>query len=567
VKEITALPMILTLGALVVVHRSWLGRGASRGLPFALTLAAGVSALGAAFGVWGLVAAIVLAVIAVGHIRDGRIAPRPTLTMIGAGAIALLVAAWPTWIHVSGAIRIANNIATTSNGGNLHSSLRPSQVFGVWLVGTYKLSPIGGALQLTQAFIVLMGIAAVLGAVHLIRTRAYALAGWLACMLLAWLVVSQAVTTWAGAKTLVLSSPILVILAWAGVAALQSAPAWSAPPLGAALLASVIVAGIAISDALQYHNSYLAPTARYQELASVNSRFAGRGPALFTDYDEYSLYVLHDLDIGGPNFQSPPPALVETASYLHPVRLDRAPPRALLRYPLIVTRRNPTASPPPSAYRLLWQGSYYQVWGRRPGAPAAIAHVGLAGGGPAAQCARIGQLAQQAGRRASLVAAVAPELVRVPLAEAPHPETWAQDTIGGLVISTSGHVSAAFRIPRAGVWNVWVQGHMMSPLDLTLDGRPLESIAGQLSGDSLVPTAVPPLPVHLSAGVHRLSAARGEVALGPGHGPNSVIVDAVFLTPAQLEGEQMLTTVPAAGWRALCGRPYSWVELVPGLVA
>src|SRR3984893_1832631 len=169
VKELTALPMILTLGALVVVHRSWLGRGASRGLPFALTLAAGVSALGAAFGVWGLVAAIVLAVIAVGHIRDGRIAPRPTLAMSGAGAIALLVAAWPTWVHVSGAIRIANNIATTSNGGNLHSSLRPSQVFGVWLVGTYKLSPIGGALLLTQAFIVLMGIAAVLGAVQLIR--------------------------------------------------------------------------------------------------------------------------------------------------------------------------------------------------------------------------------------------------------------------------------------------------------------------------------------------------------------------------------------------------------------
>jgi hypothetical protein len=566
VKEITALPMILTLGALVLVHRQWLGRGASRGIPFALTLAAGVSSLGVAFGVWGVVAAVVLAVIVVGEIRDRRVAARPTLTMIAAAAIALLVAAWPTWAQVSGAIQVANNIATTGNSGNLHASLRPAQAFGVWLIGTYKLSPRGGALLLTQALIVLIGVGAVLGAVHLVRTRAYALAAWLGCMLLAWLLLSQAVTTWAGAKTLMLTSPVLVILAWAGVAALRSAPSWSAPPLGAALLASMIVAGILVSDALLYHNSYLAPTARYQELASVNARFAGRGPTLFTDYDEYSLYVLHDMDIGAPNFQNPPPTLMATAAYLHPVRLDRAPPQALLGYPLIVTRRDPTASRPASAYSLLWQGSYYQVWGRQPRAPAAIAHVALAGS-PATQCARIARLAQPAGQRARLVAAVAPEVVRVPLAEAPHPETWDQDPLGGLVMSTSGRVSAPFRVPTTGVWNLWVQGHIMSPVDLGLDGSPLESISGQLSGDSLVPSTVPPLPVHLTAGVHRLSAARGEVVLGPGHGPSSVVVDAVFLTPAQLETKQTLASVPTAGWRSLCGRRYYWVELLPNQVA
>ena len=62
-----------------------------------------------------------------------------------------------------------------------------------------------------------------------------------------------------------------------------------------------------------------------------------------------------------------------------PVDLDRIPPSALLAYPLIVTRADPAASRPPAAYRVLWQGRYYQVWGRRPGTPAALEHVALAG--------------------------------------------------------------------------------------------------------------------------------------------------------------------------------------------
>ncbi len=99
------------------------------------------------------------------------------------------------------------------------------------------------------------------------------------------------------------------------------------------------------SDALQYHASDLAPTARYQELATLDSRFAGKGPTLFTDFDEYSLYELRELDLGGPDFVYPPPALADAAGgYGEPVDLDRVAPGALLAYPLIITRRDPAAS-------------------------------------------------------------------------------------------------------------------------------------------------------------------------------------------------------------------------------
>ena len=45
----------------------------------------------------------------------------------------------------------------------------------------------------------------------------------------------------------------------------------------------------------------------FELLARLNTRFAGQGPTLFTDFDEYSLYVLRGLDVGGPDFVYPPP--------------------------------------------------------------------------------------------------------------------------------------------------------------------------------------------------------------------------------------------------------------------
>ena len=60
----------------------------------------------------------------------------------------------------------------------------------------------------------------------------------------------------------------------------------------------------------------------------------------------------------------PPAGLRLMAGHGYPVDLDRVPPAASCAYPLIVTRRDPTASDPPSAYRLVWQGTYYQVWAR-----------------------------------------------------------------------------------------------------------------------------------------------------------------------------------------------------------
>jgi hypothetical protein len=567
IKEITTLPMLLTLGVLVAEHRRWRDRAPVRAVPFVLALAAGVSALGLAFGAWALAAVAVLAVVLGGELRARRRRPRDVLALVTVAAVALLIVAWPTWAELSAALRVAGAIASTSNPGNLHTPLRLDQVLGSWLNGSYKLAPTGADLLATHVLIALALVMVVLGGVQLVRVRAHALAAWFALTLLASLVISQSVSTWADAKTLVLSSPLVVLLAWGGVAGLLSLPRPRLWRPVAALIGLALVGGVLASDALQYHSSSLAPTARYEQLASLDSRFGGRGPTLFTDFDEYSMYALRDLDVGGPDFVYPPPALASAAGgYGDPVDLNRVPPRALLAYPLIVTRRDPSAARPPAAYRLLWQGSYYQVWGRRKGAPAAVAHVALSGS-PAVQCARISSVARLADAGADadtgerLMASEAPALISISLRRAPHPRRWGRER-KGLVMSTPGRLSASFTLPTSGAWDVWVQGQIMPTVTLSVDGARVAAIAGQLDGNSLVPNTVPPIRLRLTAGQHRLWVTRSGFTLAPGDGGMAVL-DAVFLTPAAASPQGTLRAAAPARWQSLCGRSYQWVELVP----
>jgi hypothetical protein len=561
VKELAALAMILALGALVAGHERWLRGPPRRAIPFALVVAAGVSALGVGFGVWALVATVPLAVAVALDTRahaDQRSRLRlaaPALGVAIAGIAVLALAALPTWSHTGGSLHVAQAIASTSNPGNLHAPLKATQLFGIWLNGSYKLSPGGAALTLTRLLIALAGVAAVAGAVQAIRQRAYAIAGWIACSLVAWIVVTESVTTWGAAKALVLTAPIVLLLAWVGLAAAGRAPRGVART-GALVAAAALVAGVLASDVLQYRASNVAPTRRYNELGSLAARLHGSGPTLFTDFDEYAMYQLRHADIAGPDFVYPPPALAATAGgYGNPVRLDSAPPAALPAYPVIVTRRDPTLSRPPAAYRLQWQGAYYQVWRRTPLAPAALAHVAL-GGTPAQQCARIGALAGTGGR---LYAAPEPPVVAVPLARSSHPARWGHQR-GAIVMNRAGTLVARFELPAGGRWHVWIQGQLMPRVRFAVDGKALAVVSGQLSGNSLVPDTLPPITVPLAAGGHTLTITRGGATLAPGDG-GAAVLTAVLLTPAAAD-PTVLRSVASSSWRSLCGGRYRWVEVV-----
>ncbi|HXB16763.1 MAG TPA: hypothetical protein VNV44_13590 [Solirubrobacteraceae bacterium] len=556
IKEITTLPLLLACGCLVSRPQVWIGRGARGAVPLALLFAGGVSALGPAFGAWALASLIVLLPV----VLAGRsMPPRGNLLVAGlAGALVLLVAALPTWKHLGAALRVAGTIASTSNSGNLHEPLHSSQVLGVWLDGSYKLTPAGGVGRLSDILTAIVGFAVVLGAVNCVRRRAWGVGGWIAAMVLTWLVISRTLTTWASAKTLVLTSPAVMLAAWAGVALLRELRPRLVAIVAAGSVAAAIAVGVFVSDELQYNTANLAPTARYEELASVNRRFAGGGPTLFTDFDEYSLYELRELDVGTPNFAYFPPALASVAGgYGRPFTLDELPPAALSAYPLIVTRRDPAASRPPRAYRLVWQGTYYMVWRRERGTAAAVTHTRLSGTG-AQRCAAIADAARAAGSSGSLTGALAPRLVTVALARSRRPAGWGSAR-HGVVMKRAGTLRASFSIPATGGWDLWLRGRLMPRIGVGVDGRPVGSVAGQLSGNSLVSALAPPIKLHLIAGLHSLEIHRASPSLAPGD-RGAAVLTGVLLSPAAEPAAGTLVTLPSSAWRQLCPRSLQWVE-------
>jgi hypothetical protein len=324
----------------------------------------------------------------------------------------------------------------------------------------------------------------------------------------------------------------------------------------------VLAGGVLASDFLQYHDTNLAPTARYDELAAVGKRFAGRGPALFTDFDEYSLYELRDLDVGGPDFLYPPPRL-KTIDRGHGnvVDLTRERASALRAYPLIVTRRDPLAIRPPSAYRLLWQGVYYQVWGRRPGAPAAISRMRLTGRRIVA-CSRVRAIASVAAAHHAILYAARPaEAITVALSRAQRPRSWLLEGLWYLM-TMSGRLQTTVSLPHGGTWDVWMQGEFMRTVEILVDGRRVGSISGQTGGDAVVPETSSPTPVGVRAGRHTVTLELIGDGLGPGGG-SSDFLRSLFLTPAGAGASEPVSAVPPAHWRSLCGHRYVWIEAVP----
>ncbi len=559
IKEIVALGMILTLGALTVMHARWLWLRARGAIAFALVVTGGIAALGIGFGAWALASVLVLAVVAARELGAGRRRARDLLGAIVLAGAIVLVGALGTWTGLSNSVQVVKGIASTSNPGNLHAPLHLAQVFGTWLTGSYENAPAGALSAISYAIVALTLLAAVLGALRIFYLSESVLLGWIVATIAVGLGLQLLASTWVGAKALLITSPVILLLAWSGFAALRSARGRWALRM-APVLAAMLVGGIAVSDAMQYHSSNLAPTARYEELASLNRRFAGRGPVLYADFDEYALYALRDLDVSGLDFMYPPAGLRLAQGHGYPVDLDRVPPAALVRYPLILTRRDPTVSDPPSAYRLAWQGTYYQVWARREGAPAAIAHLGLDSASQV-KCTAVGRLARIAAAHGGrLVAAVPPELVSVEVAGAHHPQ-W-RYTHPGLVMSGAGELQSAFVLPRAGVWDVWLKGQLMPAVRVSVDGRSIGSLGGQLDGNPHNPDALTPLRVRLSAGYHRLTIARGNPLLAPGEG-GWAILHGVFLTPAGAPDVDRLYVTPPASWRELCGKRLDWIEVVP----
>jgi hypothetical protein len=563
IKEITALPEIALMGALMTNARELTARvGLRAALPFAIAAAATLDAVGLAGSPWVALFAAGWLGFAVPFARWREL--RPLLVAGCALVVAVVVLALPVVGPFSRSLSLAkavssSNATAVSDPGNLLRPLKFIQTLGVWLGETHRLEP----RYVNQTYL-LMGVMIVcvaLGVAWLVRRRAWGVIAVVAGSLIAYYFLHRHATEWTNAKLLVILSPIVVFVGMVGALGLMQ----SRRVEGLVLTIAAVV-GVAGSDALLYHGTNLAPTARYQQLLAVGDRFRGTGPTLVTDFDEYAIYALRNAGVDGPAFAYSGafefvPGVGK--AYGHSYDLDSLALPTVERFQTIVMRRSPGSSRPPSNFYLASQGRYYSVW-RRSG-PAPLVHLGAGAGGlwqPAAvlPCRQIRAAAAQAQRAgASLAFSARPENAFADLATAAHTPAVAlsSDAEGRPQLAFGGpaRVETPFYMQAPGNYAVWLGGDVDRPLKVEIDGHTVGAPAAQSGGDG---TAIYVATVALGRGRHTMRLVRGGGDLRPDDA-GSTVIDGFILEPAGAERERVQRIAPSA-WRSLCGRSLDWLE-------
>ena len=479
VKELATLWIVALFTALAV------GRYV---VPLAVAAAAGVAAIGVAVAAWlGPVLLVALWLVARTPPRDHR---RTAGIALGF-ALLLGLLSLPTLLDLGDYLDVTESVVTASEEfGNLLRPLSLAQVAGVWLNGDYRLLPEAASgidkLELTYA---LIGVAVASGALAiawLVRRRALGPLLFFAVSLIALAYVTRKGSPWADAKALAIASPAVLLMAALGPLALEARGA----RLEALALGAVLAGAVLASNALVYHEVSLAPRERLAELDDVAERTAGRGPLLYTEFEEYAKHFLRDSDPVGASESAavagltPATSAGTQAAFGYPVEVSELRPEDVERFRTLVLRREPTADAPPPVFRRVWSGRYYEIWSR--------------GGGGGTEDSACREMELRTARR-------------------PLPAGWSRRTDDPTLVQTvgPGDVTGSVEVERAARYEVWLRGSFGRAVDVRIDDRGAGSARDELSqpGNWLELGSV-----QLGAGRHRVELARGGGNLAPGNG-------------------------------------------------
>jgi hypothetical protein len=523
-------------------------------VPLAVAASAAIAVIGLAAIVW--LGPLLLAGLWIVARRPGA-AWRGVAAMAAAFAAFLCVLSIPTLVDSGEYVDVAAEVVTTeSELGNLFNPLKLPQVVGIWLTGDFRLNPSSAGRVVTIALLAVAVVSAALGAVWLLRRRATGPLLFLASSLIALAYVTRAGSPWADAKGLAIAAPAVLMTVTFGFVALESR-GLRVPALA---VAGLVAAGVLGSNAAIYHDVSLAPADRLTELGEVGERAAGRGPLLYTEFEEFAKYFLRDADPVGAAEGFVVPGL-------SPATLDGGRPRFgqeadllamnvadVERFEAIVVRRSPAGVPPPAGYGLVWSGRYYELWIKDRSRLTSVAQEPLHGDAGPEDCRRLRALAAQVARQdGSVSGAPAPPAVELATARQDDlPDAWLRFKESPDLVRTigSGSVSGELELPRGGRHEIWLRGSFGRSVDISIDGRRVASVEDELSQ----PAGWIELgTVALGPGRHNVTLSRGGASLAPGSGDGPRTMGSLVLRAAPSGARQVV--VPADGWQRLCRRP------------
>ena len=484
--------------------------------------------------------------------------------------------------------------------GNLLAPLRAIQIAGIWPAGDFRDVVAAPSLFAAPAalprygFAYLVFVAGGGGVVWSLWRRSPGLAIYVAVavvgVLWPW---SESITPWLIAKALAISSPAILLAGLVGGAMLfRQERVWAL--VAGAMVLVAIAAGVLWSNWLQYRNVSLAPRDQLSELQTIGDKLAGRGPTFINEYQIYA--DRHFLRAGAP---------VEPAEYrnvLLPTTtgawltksafadIDSFPLSTLAPYRSLVIRRSPVESRPPSIYRLVWQGRFYQLW-QQPSQPThrVIEHVALgdtqldycgaaeagrpteplcaikpAAVAPCPEVLSLARLASQDGGELLAYERANPIVLRG--TQTVRPASWYEDYDSGgpedaLTATTPGTAVAHVTLRHAARrYQLWLGGSFARGFVVRIDGHLVGSISDELNnlGDYNQVGG----PLVLAPGTHTITVTYPKANLAPGDADSEQYTALSEIALAPLSPSPKQVQVPPAKAGELCHRTLDWIEVV-----
>jgi hypothetical protein len=478
------------------------------------------------------------------------------------------------------AAKLANVAGTAVGGvvdlglGNLAAPVSRWSSAGVWLTGDYRY-PLAHTTT-SHVFDVIIVALAVLGVLAAVLRRRWAVVvlGVAAPVALYYFIEHS--TAWIQFKAFTITAVFSVTLAFAGAGALQSSRRrWLA---GAGWLAALAVAGgVLYGNALIYHDTSLAPGARYHDLAAIAKRYAGHGPALDPYFDEYAEYFLRGesgsalVDPANLTFQLRPGVPLPYGGQSFAWDLNQLIPSYLESFPLIIQPRNPTASRAPSNYDLVERTRFFDVWRRDRPSNTVLVHYPFSSQPherTPAFCHTLSSEARSFGPGTEVAYAKTSTAAVANPAQGAHPDYWKLLGPSTLAAYGAGTAQTNVVLPTTARYGIWLQGSVGRPLVFDVDGKRFSSIGYE----ERYPNQFLPLGVaSLQRGSHTLRLVRGGGSLHPGSGDGSVetVGRTIGAIVFNLEDSTVNRVYVAPGNRTarICNAPvgYQWMELLrPG---
>lgn len=564
VKELSGAAAIVLVAAVLAERRPV---GWSPVVPGAIALASAYCIFSLTIVPWLGVLVVVFAAFELVRERErGR-----TLARWGGIVVLTAIVAAPAVAGGLTLLRAAGGANGPAGLGNLAAPVPAWSSVGPWITPDHRF-PLAqyGLPTLTYVLIAVALVLIPLGFVAAVRARDRGLVALGIACAVALAYMLSASGYWLQLKAFCMTAPVALGLAFTG--------AWwigqrvSLLRVAGLAAAAAVALGVLYGNALQYRHMPLGDYSRMIDLKRINARYAGQGPALVPAFDEYAEYLLRDAR--GSGLVNPWRSIMTynrtAVPGLQTVRdTDEFDLRFLQEYRLIIRRRDPRASRPPSNWRLAETTREYEIW-KRVGDPSRVAaHFPLNGGStrrPAGFCRRVQAAAGKAGTGARIAWAVPkPDLVTI----APDPRTvpalWGRQ---GEVLYAAGpgRWTQSFAVPATGVYHMLMGGSVGRKVTISVDGREVGALQWR---ESYQGQYISVADVRLARGTHTLQIVRGGGNLLPGTGNDAggttTRVGPVVLDPAWQQ--EAVQSAPAAQLASVCGsnRRLDWLEVLrPG---